>query len=588
MKKFFIAFNLILNFSLALPVQAQTTTNMHTTTSQTINQAKEDFSAATQTLAASPTIEELKLANFIYQNAEPLTDKKFTNSMQALVSQIEHTIDHHPDLQNIINRLKLRDDSYTKKLYYLDKSGIQKSLTLETLIQWFKKIEGKSAAELESYKDMLSGTPAMTLTQAIAALNYYNNTYADPEQGRSTYEFKAGFLTESQTQLPPIAMTLMHSEHTLKTTTVPDHIKQICKFDSVELPWTLIQCEVDFNQLLIHNTAPTCDDITWYLIQIFGIQINGIDVDGLTRAKAIDQALGLKLQLPLPTSEKERLLLGLYLGAKMVKTAPAANQKPMTRFTLATIKPITVNPNKSQTNKYGMEFKQLDGGTYTMGSGTPEGNLSAATSTQDVSYDLKPQTVTVDAFQMQVTHVTQLQYFKVMKTNPSQFTSKEHCKKTYNEALQMCPNNPVENVSWENAVSFAKQLNKENDGYHYRIPREAEWEYAARARSVTAYSYGDSIDLLTDYAWFDRNSTEHTHEVQTKLPNDFDLYDMHGNVWQWVDDWYSGQNSTHAVKGGSWINPSHMLRSAMRHDTYYNGYNSYLVGFRVVRTPMRD
>ena len=155
---------------------------------------------------------------------------------------------------------------------------------------------------------------------------------------------------------------------------------------------------------------------------------------------------------------------------------------------------------------------------------------------------------------------------------------------------------PVERVSWEDVQEFCRRLS-EQTGLEFRLPTEAEWEYAARAGTTTEYSFGDDEKMLGDYAWFDKNSGSSTHDVGQKLPNQFGLYDMHGNVWEWCEDnwhenyegapsdgsaWLSGGDSTRrVVRGGSWLNYSFNCRSAFR---YWDrpDYRVYVFGLRLV------
>ena len=162
------------------------------------------------------------------------------------------------------------------------------------------------------------------------------------------------------------------------------------------------------------------------------------------------------------------------------------------------------------TNSIGMEFKLIPAGTFTMGEGD---DAHEVTLTQP--------------FKMGVHEVTQAQYEKVMGVNPSGFRGAD---------------NPVEKVSWNDAVEFCRKLSElpaeKAAGNVYRLPTEAEWEYACRAGTTTKYSFGDDESELGNYAWSLENSGDKTHPVGGKKPNAWGLYDMHGNVCEWCRDWY--------------------------------------------------
>ena len=153
---------------------------------------------------------------------------------------------------------------------------------------------------------------------------------------------------------------------------------------------------------------------------------------------------------------------------------------------------------------------------------------------------------------------------------------------------------PVEQVSWNDAQEFVKKLNQKT-GKQYRLPSEAEWDYAARGGTQAAFSFSENV--IGQYAWFNRNSANKTNHVGEKLPNNFGLYDMYGNVSEFTQDcwnnnysdapkdasaWTVGNCSMRVLRGGSWLHPIQGLRSANR------GWLSPEVrelhyGFRIVR-----
>ena len=153
------------------------------------------------------------------------------------------------------------------------------------------------------------------------------------------------------------------------------------------------------------------------------------------------------------------------------------------------------------------------------------------------------------------------------------------------------PEQPVVGVSWDDAQAFCKWAG-------CRLPTEAEWEYACRAGTTTEYSFGDDVDQLEQYAWYNKNSGGQTQPVGTKQPNPWGLHDMHGNVWEWCQDWFSeeyyGQSPAvdppgpdsgdgRVLRGGSWDYPADLCRSAFRYG-WPPVLRNYIFGFRVART----
>ncbi|MFM8216772.1 MAG: formylglycine-generating enzyme family protein, partial [Pirellula sp.] len=170
-----------------------------------------------------------------------------------------------------------------------------------------------------------------------------------------------------------------------------------------------------------------------------------------------------------------------------------------------------------------------------------------------------------------VYEVTQRQFQLVMGRNPSEFQGAivDHL----NDDL------PVDDVSWQDAVEFCDKLSgfeeEKQSRRAYRLPTEAEWEYACRAGTTSVYSFGDEAGLLWEYAWFSKSGNNRTHTVGLKEPSAWGLYDMHGNVWEWCWDWDSeypiesvidpkGPDSgdVHVLRGGGWDDDPYRCRSA--------------------------
>ena len=171
-------------------------------------------------------------------------------------------------------------------------------------------------------------------------------------------------------------------------------------------------------------------------------------------------------------------------------------------------------PDSSFHNSIGMEFVLIPSGSFVMG--------RDPLFEEDRDDELPQHKVNISKpFYLGKYQVTQAQWVAVMEDNPSGFKG---------------PANPVEQVSWNDAQEFIKRLNVKEGHNRYRLPTEAEWEYAARAGADTVYFFGNDENILPVYAWFIDNSRKTPHPVGKKRPNAWGLYDVHGNVWEWVQD----------------------------------------------------
>lgn len=240
-------------------------------------------------------------------------------------------------------------------------------------------------------------------------------------------------------------------------------------------------------------------------------------------------------------------------------------------------------------------------GTFTMGS--PAGE-------QDRYAWEGPQTVVTltKGFFMGKYEVTQREYLAVMGTNSSYFVEGRIVTTTPPPPVLPPPiegdlNRPAEWVSWYDAVSYCRKLTEQERaagrlpaGWEYRLPTEAQWEYACRAGTKTRFYYGDDplYSLLDFYGWHFPRSSKITHPVGQKIPNAWGLYDMAGNVGEWCLDWYAtypggsvtdplgpALGTSHVIRGGSWLYYAVLCRSAYRYYTFPD-YVDGNIGFRVV------
>ena len=249
--------------------------------------------------------------------------------------------------------------------------------------------------------------------------------------------------------------------------------------------------------------------------------------------------------------------------------------------------PQTVNVNTKTITLPGnvpLELLWIPPGTFLMGSPDDE---------QDSLADERPQhEVTIsEGFWMGKYQITQEQWEVIMGENPSSNHFKGESR-------------PMENVSWYDITElggYLHYLNTIYPEYTFRLPSEAEWEYAYRAGTTTRFYWGDDPDYIEidDYAWYGDNASEMTHDVGIKLPNAWGLYDMAGNVWEWCeDDWHDNyrgapndgsarvdhqRSQQRVLRGGTWLAHPEYCRAATRYSSNSDSIFS-LIGFRIVCT----
>ena len=232
----------------------------------------------------------------------------------------------------------------------------------------------------------------------------------------------------------------------------------------------------------------------------------------------------------------------------------------------------TVESAIAQKDPLNHEMVFVEGGTFQMGSSS------------GLSVEKPVHSVMLSAFNIGKYEVTQAQWAAVMGSNPSHFKDCDDC--------------PVEYVSWDEVQGFIRNLNALSSK-NYRLPTEAEWEYAAKGgKSSKGYTYSGSNDL-NSVAWNSDNSGSKTHIVGGKQANELGICDMTGNVWEWCSDWYGTYNSysetnptgvstgeSRVLRGGSWLADAFFCRSAIRIG-FYHYYRDFNYGFRLVLPAVR-
>ncbi len=359
-------------------------------------------------------------------------------------------------------------------------------------------------------------------------------------------------------------MLLAYIEDLMASPLIEEGDSEYKIYDALLQSW-LNREQLKDENISVENLQYACIILATYM-QTKGIRsINGQNLDQLIRS--IDRVKPVKrIQL------KGRSLLNRnsegnyrfshysiqeFLVAKLLLEKPVYKPKesiPMTDFIFRMVSVAGKQPNFGElldfknfagtrlTTDSGWEFAYIPPGEFMMGEG---GDQHKVTLTR--------------GFYMQTTQVTQGQWKAVMGNNPSKFKKGDEY--------------PVESVSWDDAQEFVRKLNESGKTDLYSLPTEAEWEYACRAGTDTAYCFGDDADRLGEYAWYDKNSGEKPHPVGQLKPNAWGLFDMHGNVWEWCQDWhgdYSGASSgsRRVYRGGSFFDAARNCRSA------YRGYNA--------------
>lgn len=244
------------------------------------------------------------------------------------------------------------------------------------------------------------------------------------------------------------------------------------------------------------------------------------------------------------------------------------------------------------TNSIGMRFIRIPAGAFMMG--------AVGHDMQAGAHEKPPHRVTISRpFLIAQHELTLAQWQAVMGTSPYVGTRSNPYYDLPGMAARINrPDHPA-TISWDESQDFIRRLNQKEGHQRYRLPTEAEWEYAARGGTTTVYSFGDDVRQLARHAWYGESfSTGGTHPVGRKPANPWGLHDVHGNVWEWVQDWFAadtyargadtdpagpGAGSKRVVRGGSWHATGDGWRSSARRD-YASDYRGISIGLRLVMT----
>lgn len=243
----------------------------------------------------------------------------------------------------------------------------------------------------------------------------------------------------------------------------------------------------------------------------------------------------------------------VYLNGKSDGTWPEST---------SILRPLPKRPNYLETAFcLNMDMVYVEGGSFLMG--CTDDPVTGCDS--DEAYP--PVNTYVKDFYISTTEVTQRQWQKVMGTKPSNMPACNDC--------------PVEAVSWNAAQKFASSLSNRT-GQNYRLPTEAEWEYAARGGNRSLHSIYSGSSNLDNVGWYESNSGGRTHPVKQKRPNELGLYGMSGNVWEWCSDLFDANRVNRVLRGGAWTNSTFYCHVSIRGDFRPDGYNNS-IGYRLVK-----
>jgi len=266
----------------------------------------------------------------------------------------------------------------------------------------------------------------------------------------------------------------------------------------------------------------------------------------------------------------ERLMSSLRMRAETISFGRDSELNVIQGYEEVT----NIEDSETFTNLKDMEFVLIHSGEFDMGFHTNE--VGRHKDEGPVHHVTIPKLFYISKYE-----ITQKQWCEVIGSNPSTFIGDDL---------------PVENVSWNDVQNFITKVNEKEGSDKYRLPSEAEWEYAARAGTTTRYSFGDNESDLIEYAWYNANSDGRTHPVGQKKPNPWGLFDMHGNVWEWVQDewhdsyngapydssaWEDGSGAFRVFRGGGWSSYARICRSADRRSSD-PGDRSSNMGFRLL------